>query len=169
MKLRINSLKEGAQTIEMTVTKTEVGITDESFINPILTSLKIDKGPRQITIKGHLSTEIILECDRCLESYSRHLESDFLAILSPVESLEPGSDENIIPITAKTNEIDLTAFAHDALLIEIPMKNICSESCAGICPGCGANLNIEKCRCKAAPFDDRWKPLENLLTNSSEE
>lgn len=169
MKLRINSLKEGTQTITMTVMKGEVGISDKCFTNPIETVLSIDKESHQITVKGHLSTSVTLECDRCLESYNRDLDAGFLAVLNIMEPNSATSDENIIPVTSKTNEVDLTSFAHDVLLTEIPMKNICSEACAGICPGCGANLNIEKCRCKTVPLDERWKPLENLLTNTSEE
>jgi len=28
------------------------------------------------------------------------------------------------------------------------MRILCREDCKGLCPGCGANLNIEPCRCE---------------------
>jgi len=169
MKLRINSLKEGSQTIEMTLTRSELAIPDESFVHPILASLSIYKGSSQTTINGQLKTDVILQCDRCLEPFNYHLDVTFQSILSPVKPTGSKTDEDIIPITPKTDEVDLSPFAHDALIIGLPMKNLCSETCKGICPGCGINLNQGKCNCKTTEADDRWKPLENLLTNTPEE
>jgi uncharacterized protein len=38
----------------------------------------------------------------------------------------------------------------------IPAKHLCRESCKGLCPRCGANLNEETCECrqdlKSSPF-----------------
>ena len=41
-------------------------------------------------------------------------------------------------------------------------KNLCSPDCKGLCPGCGANLNHEACRCKKA-VDPRLAKLAQLL------
>lgn len=169
MKLRLNSLKEGLQTIEMTLTKSNLAIQDDSFDQPILAALDIYKSTHQITVKGRLDTEVTLQCDRCLEPFSQKLNVTFQSILSPMKSAGPDTDENIIPITSKTNEVDLAPFAHDALIIGLPMKRICSETCKGICSGCGVNLNRDTCKCAAPKIDERWKPLENLLTNTPKE
>jgi len=47
--------------------------------------------------------------------------------------------------------------------LSIPMKLLCREDCQGICPGCGANLNQEACRCGEKPGDPRWEKLRELL------
>lgn len=169
MKLRLNSLKEGTQTIELTLSKEDLAITETSFQQPIFAKLNIYKGMHEITFKGKLNTDLNLVCDRCLEPYKLNLEASFQSILAPIKSLSSDIDENIIPMTPQTNEVDLTPFTRDALLIEIPMKKICSENCKGICPSCGKNLNINTCRCENKKIDDRWKPLENLLTNIAED
>jgi uncharacterized protein len=169
MKLRLNALTEGSQTLTMTLSKSDLAISDGTFTNPISVTLAIDKETHQITVKGRLNTEVELICDRCLESFNYPLTVDFQTIISQLISSSDNQDENILPITAKSNEVDLTPFARDALLTGLPMKNICSESCRGICPGCGKNLNIDTCICQTSQIDDRWKPLENLLTNLSKE
>ncbi|RKY62101.1 MAG: hypothetical protein DRP96_01135 [Candidatus Neomarinimicrobiota bacterium] len=169
MKLRINSLKEGSQTIEMTLTKSDLAISDKIFIKPILATLNIYKSPYQITIKAQLKTEVDLQCDRCLKTFQRSLDTSFQTILNPRGSGRDTSDENIIPIGMHTNEVDLSPFAHDALLTELPMKNLCSETCKGICPKCGADLNNGLCTCQTSEKDERWTPLKNLLTNIEEE
>jgi uncharacterized protein len=148
MKLRINTLKEGHQTITMTLVKGDLAIVDDCFANPIAASLSIYKGTHEITIKGTLNTDLELECDRCLADYRLNIQANFQAILSQLKKSTLENDENIILITPTTFEVDLTPFTRDALLLAIPMKKLCAENCRGICAGCGADLNREKCRCK---------------------
>jgi len=169
MKLRLNSLIEGSQIIEMTLTKSDLAISGDSFIHPILASLNIYKSAHQTTVKGRMKTDVTLQCDRCLEFYDYDLDVTFQSVLSLMKSMDSKTDESIIQITSKTNEVDLSPFAHDALIIGLPMKKICSETCKGICSGCGINLNQGTCKCESTEVDDRWKPLENLLTNTPEE
>jgi uncharacterized protein len=169
MKLRINALKEGQQTIETTLVKEDLAIVDNCFANPIAASLSIYKGTHEITINGTLETDLDLECDRCLADYQLNIQTDFCAILSQRKKSAAENDESIILITPTTFEVDLTPFARDALLLAIPMKKVCNENCRGICAGCGADLNREKCRCTRLANDDRWQPLKNLLTKTMEE
>ena len=42
------------------------------------------------------------------------------------------------------------------------MKPLCSESCRGLCPECGANLNTASCTCQRAWVDPRLAVLEQL-------
>lgn len=169
MKLRINSLKEGYQTIETTLVKEDLALTEDCFAHPIATFLSIYKGTHEITINGKLDTDLELECDRCLTDYRLRIQVDFQTILSQRQKSTVAIDENIIPITPTTFEVDLTPFARDALLLAIPMKKLCAENCRGICAGCGADLNHAKCQCKRSADDNRWQPLKNLLTKTMED
>ncbi|MDD5195443.1 MAG: DUF177 domain-containing protein, partial [Candidatus Omnitrophica bacterium] len=36
----------------------------------------------------------------------------------------------------------------EEVLLNFPMKVLCKPDCKGLCPGCGANLNNEVCKCK---------------------
>ena len=44
-------------------------------------------------------------------------------------------------------EIDLTPCICEEILLAAPTKSLCREDCAGLCPRCGANLNVEPCTC----------------------
>lgn len=35
----------------------------------------------------------------------------------------------------------------EQVLLNRPMRFLCKEDCKGICPGCGVDLNIERCKC----------------------
>ncbi len=55
--------------------------------------------------------------------------------------------------------LDLSAWARDAVALSLPEKILCREECAGLCAGCGANLNVEACRC---PPPEPEAPLAKL-------
>ncbi len=44
----------------------------------------------------------------------------------------------------------------------VPEQILCRADCAGLCAGCGANLNDEECRCAPPEPDTRWSKLSEL-------
>ena len=51
------------------------------------------------------------------------------------------------------NGIELEDVLREQVLLALPMQRVCSESCKGICPGCGKNRNEHACGC--APWRRR--------------
>ena len=60
------------------------------------------------------------------------------------------------------DRLDLGAWARDALSLSVPEQILCRRDCAGLCAGCGANLNEEECRCGPPEPDTRWSKLSEL-------
>ncbi len=59
--------------------------------------------------------------------------------------------------------IDFTPLLREHVLLEVPLKPLCRESCAGICPVCGIDQNVEPHRHPEAEPDARWSELRKLL------
>ena len=55
---------------------------------------------------------------------------------------------------------DLTDEVRENLLLSMPMRIKCKEDCKGLCSGCGANLNTEKCSCKKKKSSGKGKKEE---------
>ena len=97
-------------------------------------------------------------CFRCLEDAVLEL---------PITGREyqatnpDGSDELQTPYLEK-DQLDLGAWARDALALELPDKILCREDCAGLCPVCGKNLNEEPHEHEEEVTDSRWSALERL-------
>jgi uncharacterized protein len=72
-----------------------------------------------------------------------------------------GSDELRTPYLVDDN-LDLTAWARDAVALALPDKILCRADCAGLCPICGKNLNDEPHTHDEEPADSRWAALESL-------
>jgi uncharacterized protein len=97
-------------------------------------------------------------CFRCLEDAVLEL---------PITGREyqatnpDGSDELQTPYL-ENDQLDLGAWARDALALELPDKILCREDCAGLCPTCGKNLNEEPHEHEEEVTDSRWSALERL-------
>jgi uncharacterized protein len=75
-------------------------------------------------------------CMRCLEPAEVRLEVDAREVHQP----QLGDEELICPYV-DGDELDLEAWAHDALLLDAPAQILCRVACAGLCPVCGESLN----------------------------
>ena len=75
---------------------------------------------------------------------------------------ESPDDEQLTTPYLHGNNLDLSAWAHDAIALALPDKILCRPDCAGLCPVCGKNLNDEPHVHEEAESDPRWAALEAL-------
>lgn len=172
MKLRLNSLVDGQQEIDEVLSAADLMVDNPPFNGAIEVTLRVDKEPQEIKISGVVKSVALFECDRCLEEFKQELEGSFTVLISqaikPLQSsLE--DDEDLISIAPNTNEVDLTTFIYDTLLLSVPMKKLCRPDCQGLCPVCGVNLNQGACQCLPAVGDERWAALSPRSNSITEE
>ena len=73
----------------------------------------------------------------------------------------PETDELRTPYLAN-DQLDLSAWARDALVLELPDKILCRIDCAGLCPVCGRDLNVDQHGHDDEELDSRWAALSEL-------
>jgi len=119
----------------------------------------------QIRVWGSYTVEMVAQCDRCLVRTRFPLDAGFDLYYRPASDVP---EEEEVKIDAGEAEIgfyedglELEDILREQVLLALPMQRVCSESCKGICPGCGQNRNETACDCKPA-VDDRWGALRNL-------
>ena len=61
--------------------------------------------------------------------------------------------------------IDLTPIICEQIILQIPIKPLCSEECKGLCPHCGINMNVASCSCHLEFVDPRLAVLKNIKIN----
>jgi uncharacterized protein len=96
-------------------------------------------------------------CMRCLELADLHVAVDAREV-----SVPGGGDELQSPYMGPEDELDLEAWARDALALALPAQITCRPDCAGLCPECGANLNEDPDHRHEAPPDQRWAKLSEI-------
>ncbi len=80
---------------------------------------------------GNLTAKIEEMCGRCLETVREGVERPF-DLYYEIEGKQ---------------EIDTLDDLREILILEHPASFLCRGDCRGLCPGCGCNLNNEKCTC----------------------
>ena len=105
-----------------------------------------------------ITTTLHCICDRCAQAFDQEKSTDYACVLAE----ERQSDEDDDIVLLDDDEVDVTELARDAFILDMDTKFLCSEDCKGLCPGCGADLNRESCRCKKA-VDPRLAKLAQLL------
>lgn len=84
-----------------------------------------------------LRYEAVLDgpCMRCLE------EADAAMAVDAREVDQPGGGEDLRSPYLDGDELDVHAWARDALSLALPAQIVCRDDCLGLCPECGVNLN----------------------------
>jgi uncharacterized protein len=96
-------------------------------------------------------------CQRCLGEAT--VERSISA--REYQANRPDSDELRSPYVVE-DRLDLSAWARDALALELPEQILCREACAGLCPTCGKDLNVEPHEHTEREPDPRWAALVEL-------
>jgi uncharacterized protein len=96
-------------------------------------------------------------CVRCLEPAGVTVEVDDRQID------QPGEDEDLSSEYLAGEELDVHAWARDALALALPVQIVCRDECRGLCPVCGEDLNrAEPGHAHESEPDPRWAKLSEL-------
>jgi uncharacterized protein len=154
--------KEG---LDLTI---EEAIEFKTVCSPIKASLRIEKHESEIIVQGDLTAEVRLLCSRCLTEFCRILSVPVHVVYHPVEELKRDEYHEIKAEELDLDfysgeELELTDLLKEQIELNMPMKPLCSESCKGICPTCGKDLNIDICVCDIKKPDPRFEAFKKLL------
>lgn len=119
-----------------------------------------------VFVDGNITTTAEMPCGRCLEATRLSLQSSFRYTYS----LSPSLPQEDVELSAtdldfayyEGEEIDLDAAVFEQILLQIPLKPLCAESCRGLCPHCGVNLNATSCDCRGELLDERLAILKQF-------
>ena len=97
-------------------------------------------------------------CFRCLDDAVLDLPID----AREYQATSPGESDELRTPYVVDDRLNLGAWSRDAIALALPDKILCRADCAGLCPVCGKNLNIEPHTHEEEPVDSRWAALEEL-------
>ena len=155
-------------------------ILDESWFpdheiarkGPVKVAIHVKKqGSKRVLLEGTLKTIILLDCDRCLESFEFPLESSFKVDLELVDK-SMVTEHPIAEHACSSNEMDVMFLEEPVIdvfyvlqqqvFLVVPEKKLCKPNCQGLCPKCGAKLSSEQCRCATTPDSSPFGILGTL-------
>jgi uncharacterized protein len=130
-------------------------------------TVNLTKHGHDILVRGHLSGYLDLACSRCLKSFTHPVTADFDLLLVPRPGTAAGEDEELsasdLDLDYYTGEVvDLESLLREQIILLIPIKPLCDETCKGLCPQCGAALNNEVCQCQPEAVNSPFADLAKL-------
>ena len=146
------------RVVEVDVPLADLGVVDPTrFASDAEVSvrLRLDALSDGIVVDGVLRTSWIGVCRRCLVDTSGVVESDvhelYQRIVTATDAFEIVGEQ-----------LDLRPVVRELVLLDAPSTPLCRVDCAGLCPNCGIDRNLETCGCEPPPVDPRWSALDAL-------
>jgi uncharacterized protein len=159
--LRVNAVEllrqPGAvRPVEVMVSGDALDIDHETLAGEIGVELELEALNDGIVVRGTIAAPWARPCRRCLKDLSGVARAD-IDELYQVEIL----DEDAYPIV--DGQLDLAPMARQVTMLELDDERLCRDECAGLCPQCGIDHNVEKCGCDTEVTDHRWAALDGLV------
>ncbi len=135
-----------------------VHFTDEASLNGVFSF-----DGKAFTVSGNFTGHYFARCARCDLPFTDVISFDFSErfIRSGVQN-----DEESYEYCG--DSIDLLQAVTDNMLLNLPLVNVCSEDCKGLCPKCGVNLNKETCSCSMVNCNSPFSVLLQLQNEDKE-
>jgi len=127
----------------------------------------IEKSNRQLHVQVVSRSGGTFVCDRCLDEFDRNVEAEYATFFIQDQQAPPDAEETeeIQYLPADKNIIDMGEDVRQYLTLSLPLKTLCKDDCAGLCPVCGINRNKATCSCTVEETDPRWAELKRFLNN----
>lgn len=131
-------------------------------------------GPVVITAEAQRDAEAIVAdieiafsagapCSRCLRQAGIALEGRFRYFyILPPSGEQEDPEEFTVFVDSLTAPLDISDQVWESLMLLLPEKVLCGEECKGLCPVCGADLNLGDCGCTPDNVDPRLSALCDL-------
>ncbi|MEY8351955.1 DUF177 domain-containing protein [Lachnospiraceae bacterium 54-53] len=153
--------------IEMKVYHGPGGDYEVAEAKPVLLRI-MNLGGKKLEVEGKAKLTLIIPCDRCLDPVRVDLAFDIIRMIDLSESEEERFEDLQEQPYVNGYNLDVDQLVCDELILNLPMKVLCSENCKGICNRCGTNLNRETCDCDIRSADPRMAVIQDIFKQFKE-
>ncbi|MFQ6614785.1 MAG: DUF177 domain-containing protein [Fidelibacterota bacterium] len=169
MKIFRSELLQGLDHRLFEIDADSLQIEDLVFHSPSLncTVTSTDQ-PDGYKVALELAVSLRLICDRCLEAFVLDRSLNIELRLTDNELLANSNESDIIYFPDTLLEIDLSPVLRDYIVLALPLKKLCRESCQGLCPNCGINRNRDSCSCHLERPSSLFEELSKLNLDDAE-
>lgn len=125
--------------------------------SPINIVANIKKDNDKLIVEGRGNAKVEMLCDRCLAPVVKEVSFTF------DDCFDSNDDCFEETETIDNNILDLGYSVKSGMISALPMKVLCKEDCAGLCPICGKDLNEGSCDCDTTYINPNFESLRSLF------
>jgi uncharacterized protein len=161
--LRLRPGQEHRESLELVLDPLVLGGETYRFSPPETPAeLVVQRASSGDLFRLALSTRLEGPCMRCLAPAGLDVAVDG----QEYEAADADGDEELRSEYVSDGELDVGAWARDQVALGLPDQILCRPDCAGLCPVCGKDLNVEPHEHAEEAVDPRWAALEAFGTET---
>ena len=169
LKRRPRQIDVAEQANDFPVLADLIAAGNVAFNDTISGSLEVAWVGDFLRVKGRLATIVTSPCCRCLAPVTSPLDVPVVLTYSGSDDSDSPLDEEIelqseelglIPFSGP--ELDLKPDVEQEIVMALPQQTLCQETCFGLCPVCGCDLNQNRCDCEPAVLHAGLEALRNF-------
>jgi uncharacterized protein len=157
VQVEVHRVSPDGETVEATSPLPETHVEEAGvwFDKPVHLRLRLSVVNARFIALGSYETAVTMECHRCLRRFEY-----------PVTGADYIWEQ---PVRLSGDEIiDLTEGIREDIMLRLPLKNLCSETCKGLCARCGKDLNEGPCGCEPDRPPSAFSELDSLIHDEGE-
>ena len=131
-----------------------------SFEAPVRVTGEIKNIGSALKIALRVEGEYTSYCDRCGCDVSASISGEAEENITG-EAVEMDSEMFVL----NGHVLDISGAVESLVYSSLPMRNLCSDDCKGLCPKCGTDLNKSECNCDTTRYDPRFAIFRKLAGN----
>lgn len=137
MKIKVKDIRPEGIEVTGQIAAETIGLTHNDavyFVGPLDVRARLSRVENTVMAKTRVHGRYASVCSRCLNNVEEEWSGDFL-----LDFL----------VDAQMEFVELDEDVRQEAILNLPQRVLCKQDCKGICSGCGADLNNEKCKCKS--------------------
>lgn len=158
-RLRLRPGEEQRDTVEIELEPFELGgqryLPVPHEVEAALTAVQATSG---LDLRLAFDVRLHGPCMRCLADAVVDVAVD----AREYHADKPGADEELRSEYVLDDQLELTAWARDAIALALPDQILHAPDCLGLCPVCGKDLNVDPHVHDEESVDPRWSALQEL-------
>ena len=136
MKIKVQDIRPEGVEVAGQIAVDLFGLTSEAegyFTPPFDVQAQVSRVNDTVLARTRVRGRYRSACARCLAEVEQDWNGNFLFDFA---------------VDKQTEAVELDEDIRQEVLLNLPSRVLCREDCKGTCPGCGVDLNNEKCKCK---------------------
>lgn len=139
-------------------------VADRELVRLVITN----QGDRFFAVTGETRLSLWIPCARCLEP----VKVPFLLEFDQELDLNLTDEARMADLNEQFYlngcSLDIDQLVSSELMLNLPMRVLCSDNCKGICNRCGTNLNRGACDCAGKSLDPRMSVIQDIFKQLKE-
>lgn len=137
---------------------------DYKIVEPLHGKVFVQPVDEGVLVRGDLKGVVSVPCNRCAEDATVTINTDFSEYeeIPPEPNSKDEGQKGCIVYQMHAPMLNLAEVGWEQFMLSLPVQPLCKDDCKGLCPECGANLNLDECSCKSETGDPRMAALRGV-------